>query len=155
MKTVIFIICLFASFINATVITGQFVECGEIPEDTVQICYYDSTAYGVLTGGMNRMDAMVIITRDIESRRVCNGITKRYIILSRDSVSGQYTVWNTYMIVPEIMKVSPGGAVEFFNGLRHRYIMTYLTNAFRTNKIFYSNWNDYYTAWKTRLLNKK
>ena len=147
--------CLLSAIgLHGAVITGQYVECREIPRDSVQICYHDSTTFGAFTGGLNLLDTMILRIREVDNTTVHYGIPNGYVVLDRDSTAGQYMLWNTYNGIIETMTVGADGNIEIFVGLRHTYLMPSVPKHFRKNKVFYSDWTEYYETWEKRLFKK-
>jgi hypothetical protein len=136
---------------HATVFTGQYVECREIPGDTIQFCYNDSTTVAILRGGMNRLDTMVLSVRAIDDTTIFYTEPYEYVILNRDTVSGKYIVWDIGNAETCTMTVNAMGNVEVYDGLMRWYIMTHVPDDFRNNKVFFNIWQDFYLGWKKRL----
>ena len=155
MKYAIIMLLMCAVVVYATVFTGQYVECREIPGDTEQICYYDSTIFGILSGDMNRLDTIVRKTREIDSTTIYYGDEYRYIILGMDTAAGNYLLWDEFYASTSTMTINDMGHVDVYSGLKHWHLMTYVSENFRKNKVFYSNWHDYYMAWHKRVFEKE
>ena len=147
-------LCMLAIVANATVFTGQYVECREIPGDTIQFCYNDSTTVGIIRSGMNRLDTMVLSARVVDDTTIFYAESCEYAIIDRDTASGRYLIWDIANAVTNTMVIHPMGVVEVHAGLKRWYIMTHIPDEFRKNKVFYDSWPDFYMDWKKRLFNK-